>query len=891
MSSDLQRELQQTLGSTYLLERELGGGGMSRVFLATEPALRRRVVVKVLAPELAMELSGERFSREILLAAALQHPHIVPVLAAGESQGIPFYTMPFVEGESLRARLQRGPVPQAEAVGVLRDVALALEHAHAHGVVHRDIKPENILLAGRTAVVADFGIAKAVSDARAERPPASGGTLTSVGQSLGTPAYMAPEQVAADVIDHRTDLYAWGVVAYELLAGRHPFADKASSAQLMAAHLAEIPAPLAELKPALPPPLASLVMSCLAKAPADRPASAGAVVEALESVRSAPAAPAASGAKATPLAAIVRRPRAAIAVALAVAALGTSALLATRSAGSAASEPAPSLYSIAVLPFESPDDTTDAYFADGITDAVRGKLSSLPGLSVIARASSSQYLETTKGAREIAKELGVRYLLSGTVRFAAVGGVRHVQVSPELIEVSGDGEPTIRWQEPFDAEVHDVFRVQGDIAGKVAEKMRVTLAGVTTAQLAKPLTADPVAYDAYLRGEAAWSAGLNNEPQAMREAIRFLEQAVARDSTIVDAWGALARARSSLYYSHLPTRELAREAQAAAASALALDPVGDVGHRAMGIYLRTVANDFPGALRELELARRAAPNDAYILSELASAKSDFGRHDEALRDRELALQLDPRNARLWGSQAQTLIRLRRYDEAIVAGDRALMLAPGSSFASTSATLALLANGDLAGARRALEPLLQGESRTRTLVQTATGWDRGWMLDEAASDDLLRLTPEAFGDRSTWAIARAQQYHWRGDSARARAWGDTAAREHLQLMRVSDADPQVVVLHGLSLALAGQGRDGVAAAARGVAMARSPANGGEPLALAYYVYVAARTAMAAGDREAALRWLEESIQLRYYASPAWIRLEPTWKPLHGDPRFEALLARS
>ena len=257
--TDIRQQLQQTLGSSYTLERELVGGGMSRVFVATDPALNRRVVIKVLAPEMAEKLSTERFAREIRLAAALQDPHIVPVHSAGESGGLPFYTMPFVEGESLRARLLRGPVPFSEAVGILRDVALALEYAHGRGVVHRDIKPENILLAGRSAVVADFGIAKAVSAARTQSPDVPSGTLTSIGQSLGTPAYMAPEQVAADPIDHRADLYAWGIVAYELLAGRHPFADKSSAAQLMAAQVTEVPTPIAELKPGLPPPVAALV--------------------------------------------------------------------------------------------------------------------------------------------------------------------------------------------------------------------------------------------------------------------------------------------------------------------------------------------------------------------------------------------------------------------------------------------------------------------------------------------------------------------------------------------------------------------------------------------------------------------------------------------------------
>src|SRR5688572_20030790 len=281
---ELRDRLQSSLGAAYTLERELGGGGMARVFVATDPALGRQVVVKVLSAETAEGLSAERFTREIRLAAALQDPHIVPVLTAGQmADGLPYFTMPFVSGESLRERMARGRLPLDEALRILRDVAEALEYAHARGVVHRDIKPENVLLAGRNALVADFGIAKAMSAARAETGMAA---LTAVGTSLGTPAYMAPEQAVGDHTDHRADLYAWGMMAYELLSGTHAFAEKKTQRQLVAAQVAETPPPLDERQPGLPPGLGPLVMACLAKDPSDRPADAAAVLAALASVTS-----------------------------------------------------------------------------------------------------------------------------------------------------------------------------------------------------------------------------------------------------------------------------------------------------------------------------------------------------------------------------------------------------------------------------------------------------------------------------------------------------------------------------------------------------------------------------------------------------------------------------
>ena len=291
MSGSLLTRLQENLGGAYRLERELGGGGMSRVFVAEETRLERKVVVKVLSPELAHDLSAERFEREIRTVAGLQQANIVPVLTAGETDGLSFYTMPFVEGESLRARLARGPLAISEVVGVLKDVAKALSHAHQRGVVHRDIKPDNVLLSGGTAVVTDFGIAKAIAAARrGDRPVADGasalptGALTQVGTSIGTPAYMAPEQAVGDSgVDHRADIYAFGAMAYELVTGQLVFADRTPQRMLLA-HMSEVPRAISTLRADVPEALAALVMRCLAKDPSDRLQSAGDIVNVLETI-------------------------------------------------------------------------------------------------------------------------------------------------------------------------------------------------------------------------------------------------------------------------------------------------------------------------------------------------------------------------------------------------------------------------------------------------------------------------------------------------------------------------------------------------------------------------------------------------------------------------------
>jgi serine/threonine-protein kinase len=279
--SNLFEQLQATLGNAYRLERELGGGGMSRVFVAQEVALGRNVVIKVLLPELAAGVSVDRFRREIQFAAQLQHPHIVPLLSAGESNGLPFFTMPFISGETLAVKLARtGELPVNETVRILRDVASALAYAHGEGIMHRDVKPGNVLISGGVAVVTDFGVAKALSVSA----DSSATHLTSLGVALGTPAYMAPEQASGDPqVDHRADIYALGIMTYEMLAGRTPFWGRATSA-VLAAHVVEEPEPIDKLRPGMPAMLATLVMQCLAKRAADRPQSAGEVMHVLDAI-------------------------------------------------------------------------------------------------------------------------------------------------------------------------------------------------------------------------------------------------------------------------------------------------------------------------------------------------------------------------------------------------------------------------------------------------------------------------------------------------------------------------------------------------------------------------------------------------------------------------------
>lgn len=441
--SALQDQIQRQLGDDFAIERELGGGGMSRVYVAYDRRLDRRVVIKLLRPELSAGVSVDRFRREILTAAALQHPLIVPVLDTGEIDGLPYFLMPFVEGESLRSRLQRGSLGVVDTVRILRDVTRALTVAHARGVVHRDIKPDNVLLANGAAVVADFGVSKAFAEARhGDRDDASddvaAGPHTTAGVSLGTPAYMAPEQVAADPdASYPMDIYAVGVMAYEMLVGAPPFGGR-SPQQVMAAHIAEEPVPVQQHRPEIPAALASLIMQCLAKDPLQRPASAAALAQALDDpqVISGSFTPipddgsgthairALTGARvAAPRGMPSKRWRAMLAgvSGVLVAALawiagandGTSALNDTGSVRPAmtALDTTPS---VAVLPFVYLSaDSSQAFAAQAIADAITDALSREKGLRVSSR-SAADALQKRLAAGDTTR-LPVRTLVEGVV--------------------------------------------------------------------------------------------------------------------------------------------------------------------------------------------------------------------------------------------------------------------------------------------------------------------------------------------------------------------------------------------------------------------------------------------------------------------------------------------
>jgi serine/threonine-protein kinase len=921
---DLRARLQAALGGGYAVERELGGGGMSRVFVARDTRLGRHVAVKVLHPDLAADVSSGRFEREITLAARLQHPHLVPLLSAGAVDGappLPFYTMPFVEGETLRARLTRvRALPVDEAVRLLRELADALAYAHEQGVMHRDLKPENVLLARGHALVADFGVAKALASATqgTSGAPVSGGTATRLGMAVGTPAYMAPEQAVADpATDHRADLYALGVIAYEAVAGAHPFAGRSPQA-LVAAHLTETPAPLGIRRSEAPAGLDALVQRLLAKRPDERPATAAAVLRELEGLdtRSATAAAAVEAPR-------QRRTRRAAAVAVAVLLLGLALVSAglvvrgwrsSRDAAGAtpdsANVAARAPVGIAILPFESrgpAGDPQDADFADGLADAVRSQLAQLPALRVIDGRSAGQYRGTTKSVREIGRELGVPYVLQTTVRWArGPDGVRRVQVSPALVRVA---DAATVWAVPVTPEPSDVFATQAAVARQVADALDVRLGARERALLEAVPTRNAAAYEAYLRGLAlAQRAFLTPDPGSQAMATEAFARAVALDPGFGAAWAYLAAA-------HLNRAMLSggRDADRLALARAALDSAERLApklaetHQMRGFWAHSAEGDVAKATAALRAAVAARPSDAGVLQWLGTALvSTPGGLEEGVAFSMRAADLDPRSAERSAHAALRLRMAGRAREAIRYADRALALAPDQFVAYDVKAVALIESGaGVAAARAVLDSAsahLGATAVTGYLVGTGSTFptlNPSGILGEPYASRLAALTlaeyaPAAAADSAAFYLAKADHWRLRRDNGRVTASCDSARAVLVRM--AGDVRPELVaraaegtLAANLALAYACLGRrvearrwaGALDAAARGRSSPWSTALAGMFLA---------RTHVLLGEPDSAVVQLERALVPPRVLSPALLRVDPFYAPLRGHPGFERLVAR-
>ena len=616
-------EIQSALAGRYVLERELGRGGMATVYLALDRKHGRQVALKVLRPEVAQSLGAERFLREIEIVSQLQHPHILGLHDSGtidwgpETPGL-YYAMPYVQGESLRGLLERETqLPVQQALHIAGEVADALEYAHRHGVVHRDIKPENILLSDDHAIVADFGIAKAVT-------AAGGSKLTETGLALGTPYYMSPESAAGmDRVDGRSDVYALACVLYEMLAGSAPFTGPTAQAILARHSVDPIPS-LRTVRGTVHPGVEWAISKAMAKVPADRFATAAEFGEALAHPERAPAVE--SSGRRT----LTRWGYAAGAGFLLLAAVILGGVRRQPPDGT----PGGRINSLAVLPIENlTGDTGQVYIADGITDQLITDLAQLRPLLVIGRTSVMRYRGSTKTAADIARELHVDAVLGGSLQRRGDA----IRVSAQLSSAR-TGQAV--WAKSLDGSAKDILRLQSDLAGSVAEAVHLKLSSGERSRLAaagRPV--DPAAHAAYVKGRYWWNKrGATN----LNRAIGLFQEALDLDPTFAPAYSGQADAYVQLGYGgYLRPEDAFPKARAAAMRALESDSSLAEPHASLGFYYLYYAWDWAKADQEFQTALTVNPNYATAREWYSLYLAAVGRLGEARAQVNRAVELDP----------------------------------------------------------------------------------------------------------------------------------------------------------------------------------------------------------------------------------------------------------
>jgi serine/threonine-protein kinase len=864
MSAATSLETGHVLDERYRVERQTGEGGMAIVFEATDLKHRRRVALKVLRPEIATQLAHERFRREIQLAATLSHPNIVPMYESGESEGLLFYVMPFVTGETLRDRLEReGRLPVDDALRITYEVGRALSHAHRAGVVHRDLKPGNIMLSDGVAVVTDFGIARLVEDTSQQR-------LTETGLAIGTPAYMSPEQARGDgVITPAADQYSLACVLFEMLTGRSPFRGSTRLDTLALHSSAPIP-DVRRLRDDVPPRVAEALSVALAKNPAERFPSVDVLVREIGGVTTGESARRLSTAR-------LRRPWVAIGAGLAVAAVVGGWFMARRGRAAAAA----SMPVVAVLTFEHQGPPEEKYLTDGITDELASRIGAVNGIRVVSRASAMQYDLRKQTLRDIAAQLHVTHILAGSVRTDRRNdGTRLILVAPRLVNVATGAE---LWSDKITSAVGagEVFAVEERVALNVARALDVALSPEATTALASLPTKDIDAYLAYLRGNLHASQFLVRSEQ--EQAVADLTEAVRLDPKFAIAQARLAQVQGLFVSVFGRTADRLAAAKASLDRAMSVAPDLPQTRIALGMWYNLGLGDRDRALKEYESVKARQPNNADLLVQIGRAYRAGGDYASAFANFERASQLDPRSVTDLYEGAVSLFMLRRTSEGKRLLERALTINPDWLPARIGLTQFLLFEGKTGEAYQRMIELADAPGIVQQLVGEPLyryRWEIGLPPIYEQRLDQLSLN-EAGGDTAEFYRAKGRLYARRGDHRREQAYFDSVLMVLEPRRRVAPVSFFTHVDLGFAYSVLGR-----AAEARAYADSARALGGLKMDAFRgwFASWEIARLYARLRARDEAFAALGDVGAANY---AAFVRADPAFTPLRGDPRFDSL----
>ncbi len=860
----------------YEILEHLGGGGMGVVYKARDLRLKRTVALKFLPPEWSRDPGArERFMREARAASALDHPNICTVYEVDETEeGRLFIAMAFCEGETLKKRIERGPLPIGEAVILAIQIAEGLQRAHEEGIVHRDIKPANVIVTERGEVrIVDFGLAKLAGEFG----------LTQAGATVGTPQYMSPEQARGEDIGPATDIWSLGVVLFELAAGVVPFRGESSDAVINSIRH-DPPPRLCDLRPDGPPMLERIVGQTLEKEPAKRYASIEGMINDLRSLEVALS----EGSEKTEIlrADSSTRRRLVVAVPIAgIALLAVVALLLWQVRTTPSPAPADEgLKRIVVLPFENLGPPEDEYFAAGMTEEITSRLAAVSGLQVISRTSARAYAGTTKKIREIGQELDVGYVVEGTVRWnRGAAGLGRVRITPQLIRVADDSH---LWSERYDRLLEDVFAIQSDIASQVIDRLQTTLLEPELRAIEARPTENMEAYQAYLLAVQYWWSG--EREQNARMMVEVLERAVKLDPEFAPAHALLSQAHAQFYhYRYDFTDERREKARRSAERALELQPELAEAHLALGFYQYWCHRDYDAALAEIVIAEQGRPNDADVLTLKWAVFRRMARWQEALDTLERAAKLDPRGYLTLYEWGATLTAVRQYARAEERLNRAIAVAPDWPDAYYYAALNyLMWDGATDRARRLLLDVSTSEDpRLVYLTLLFHYYDRDFeaLIAEIAElrDDVIPLQETYVPTELLRCVALAAS----GDRGRALPSCESAVSLLTGELELRPYDHRLYSALGHAHAILGHDVAAVTAAERAVEMwpvSKDAFDGTFPAIALAKVYA------RVGEYDRAIDQLEELLSIPCRISAPLLRLDPAWDPLRDHPRFQEIL---